>query len=211
MNHDALQALLPLYALGALDPEESGAVDVHLAAGCPTCADELRGFQSAATELAYTVPPVSPPDHVRQEILHRLQEPTERGPAAESGAPHSIQVWRSWTSGEPSVGLSLVRAGDGIWEESLPGVRVKRLSADPQRRTVTMLVRMDPGATYPPHRHAAAEECYVLSGDLHVGDELVMHAGDFQRAERDTVHVRQWTASGCALLVTSSIEDDLVA
>jgi anti-sigma factor ChrR (cupin superfamily) len=74
-----------------------------------------------------------------------------------------------------------------------------------------MLVRMAAGTSYPGHRHARAEECLVVQGDLHVGDDLVMHAGDFQRAEPGSVHVPQWTERGCLLLVTSSVDDDLLA
>ena len=42
---------------------------------------------------------------------------------------------------------------------------MRRLYVDEAAVMVTMLVRMAPGARYPSHRHAAAEECFVLSGD----------------------------------------------
>ena len=86
---------------------------------------------------------------------------------------------------------------------------MKRLSMDAERELVTMLVRMRPGASYPRHRHAKAEECYVVEGDLHVGD-LTILAGDFQRAEADSIHVPQYTVGGCLLFVTSSLEDEML-
>ena len=76
---------------------------------------------------------------------------------------------------------------------------------------VTMLIRMAPGTAYPAHRHGGAEECYVLEGDLHVGDDIVMHAGDYQRAEAGSTHPVQSTRGGCLLLLTSSLRDELVA
>ena len=85
------------------------------------------------------------------------------------------------------------------------------LMFDAARRTATMLVRMLPGTQYPSHRHAEAEECLVLEGDLHVGADLVMHAGDFQRAAKGSVHVPQFTVDGCLLLITSSLEDELLS
>ena len=76
---------------------------------------------------------------------------------------------------------------------------------------VTMLVRMEKGTSYPSHRHAGPEECYVLAGDLEVGDQLEMHAGDYQRVERGSVHPPQTTREGCLLLITSSMHDELLS
>ena len=104
----------------------------------------------------------------------------------------------------------MLRANEGDWQETGAGVAVKRLSYDAERRIATMLIRMAPGAAYPPHRHALAEECYVVAGDLHNGD-LVLPAGDFPRAEAESVHVTQVTESGCLLVITSSREDELIS
>jgi anti-sigma factor ChrR (cupin superfamily) len=110
----------------------------------------------------------------------------------------------------PAASVSLIRAADGVWEEVLAGVSVKKLSVDRQRGFVTMLIRMAAGTAYPSHRHSQAEECLVLEGSLHVGTDIVMEAGDFQRAEAGSVHVPQYTDDGCLLLVTSSLEDELL-
>jgi len=73
-----------------------------------------------------------------------------------------------------------------------------------------MMVRMAAGTSWPAHIHAGPEECYVLAGDLRVG-ELHMHAGDFQRAEAGSRHGVQSTEGGCTLLLVSSLHDTLVA
>jgi anti-sigma factor ChrR (cupin superfamily) len=72
-----------------------------------------------------------------------------------------------------------------------------------------MLVRMAAGTTYPSHRHAGDEQCFVLDGDLHVG-EIVLHSGDFQLAPEESEHGPQSTVGGCTLLIVSSRNDELL-
>jgi len=74
-----------------------------------------------------------------------------------------------------------------------------------------MLVRMAPGTSYPRHVHAGPEECFVLEGDLAVGDGLRLVAGDYQRMESGSRHPDQSTEGGCLLLLISSLNDELVA
>jgi anti-sigma factor ChrR (cupin superfamily) len=103
-----------------------------------------------------------------------------------------------------------LRAGEGEWEPTAaPGVKARTLHVDPARRYVTMLIRMEPGASYPGHRHADIEECYVLEGDLRVGGER-LGAGDYQRADARSCHGVQSTEKGCLLLIVSSQEDEIV-
>ncbi|HVR73044.1 MAG TPA: cupin domain-containing protein [Planctomycetota bacterium] len=110
----------------------------------------------------------------------------------------------------PHSQITLRRAGEGDWEPTAaPGVSVKPLHVDSARRYVTMLVRMEPGSAYPDHLHAGAEECYVLQGDLRVGDET-LRAGDYQHAPAGSEHEIQSTREGCLLLIVSSQDDKLV-
>ena len=206
MSHEAVQELLPLYALSALDEAEHALVHAHLATGCEVCAAELRSHQDPVAQLAFAVTPVPPPPQLRERILNAATQPPN------ANAAGVAQTWREWANTQPNAAeISLVRAGEGQWESVMAGVSVKRLSFDAERQMATMLIRMLPGTRYPAHRHAQAEECLVIEGELHVGDELVMVAGDFQRAERDSVHLPQWTSAGCLLLVTSSLSDELLS
>ena len=107
-------------------------------------------------------------------------------------------------------GLSIVRSQEGDWEElAVPGVFVKQLDVDRERRMVTMLVRMEPGTSYPRHLHAGSEGCFVLEGELKVGGEI-LRAGDYQRAGTGSTHDIQSTETGCLLLITSSEDDELL-
>jgi hypothetical protein len=49
--------------------------------------------------------------------------------------------------------------------EVAPGIFCKILAADAERDRVTMLVRLLPGVSYPPHTHAGIEELHLLDGD----------------------------------------------
>ena len=85
---------------------------------------------------------------------------------------------------------------------------MRRLFVDRPNNRMTAMFRMAPGTDYPEHVHNGFEECYVLEGELHVGDDIVMHAGDYQRADGGSEHARQWTERGCVLLVSTSMSDE---
>jgi anti-sigma factor ChrR (cupin superfamily) len=73
-----------------------------------------------------------------------------------------------------------------------------------------MMIRMEAGAKWVPHRHAGPEQCFVLEGDLFDG-ESTYYAGDFQCAAPGSVHEAQSTVNGCLLLIVSSLNDQLLA
>jgi anti-sigma factor ChrR (cupin superfamily) len=194
------QALL--YAMGVMTPAEAGAVEAHLA-GCPACEQTLREFNPVIAELSHLAPQAAPPERLRSRLLSRI--------SAERKAPAGPQVWKGWNPARTSADLVTVRRDDQSWEDTgFDGIQVRRLFVDPTRDSVTMLVKMAPGTSYPRHRHAAAEECFVLEGEVHVGDRIALRAGDYQRAEGGSVHDLQWTETGCLLLITSSRNDRLL-
>ncbi len=122
-----------------------------------------------------------------------------------------VQLWKNWASRFDAKDLIVQRRDEGRWEKTgVEGVEVKQLFVDPKRDYVTMLVRMQAGASYPSHRHNGFEECYVLQGDLSVG-EMTLRTGDYQRAEGGSVHVVQSTTDGCLLFIVSSQHDELLA
>ncbi len=189
----------------------------HLETGCLTCCGELAEDREAlayldATELWSDPKVLAPSPAVYDSIRARLEQ---------SAPPeNTIQKWKGWNSTTRSSlvpGLLTLRADEGDWQAiGVDGIRVRQLSVDPDRRLVTMLVRMEANSCYPPHRHADVEECYVVEGELHVEDglhgrEMLLRAGDFQRAESGSIHGRQWTDRGCTLLIVSSQDDELVA
>jgi anti-sigma factor ChrR (cupin superfamily) len=191
---------LALHATGLLDQAAAAELEGHLAEGCEACNKHLVAFREAFAAVGHAVPTAYPPPHVRDRLMNRIGEASVLNEGA--------QVWKAWRE-QPASGVHIVRSNDEHWESVHPGIRAKRLYVDTTRDTVTMLIRMDPAASYIPHRHGGPEQCFVLEGDLHDGD-LVVTAGDFQCAAEGSVHGAQWTTSGCLLLIVSSLKDELL-
>ena len=68
--HDE-QTLAAAYVLGALEPEERRAFEVHVA-GCAACADEVRSLQQVADGLAQSVPQRTPRPELRARVLDSI-------------------------------------------------------------------------------------------------------------------------------------------
>lgn len=195
-----LAELAALFALGLLDPDQAQDFEHHLSAGCRVCSREVEAVRETAALVAFRARPISPPLSLKSRVIAAVRQ--------EQASGASPQVWKSWT---PSMAASLhvVRHGEGEWQTVRPGVHVKKLFADPERDSVTMLIRMEPGATWVPHRHAGPEQCFVLEGDVREGGD-VFHAGDFQCAVENSVHGVQWTEKGCLLLINCSQHDEII-
>lgn len=71
-----------------------------------------------------------------------------------------------------------------------------------------MLVRLAPGAEYPPHCHAGTEELYLLQRQLCINDRR-LYPGDYNRAETGTVDTRVWSETGCTCVLLTSTQDML--
>lgn len=73
---------------------------------------------------------------------------------------------------------STARHSEAAWESVAPGISCKVLAVDDERHRVSMLVRLEPGAEYPPHAHAGVEELHLLHGELGV-DDRKLSPGDY--------------------------------
>jgi anti-sigma factor ChrR (cupin superfamily) len=97
---------------------------------------------------------------------------------------------------------------ESAWEEVAAGISCKLLAADAEKDRVSMLVRLAPGAAYPPHRHAGVEELYLLDGELII-DDKTLHPGDYNRAEPGTGDQLVWSETGCTCVLLTSTRDVL--
>lgn len=194
------------HVLSALDPGTATEFETHLR-DCPTCRAEVSALREVVGELGLAAPSVTPPPAVWNRIATQLELKSANAPIESVG----IQPWKSPTASQQREDLVFVRGSDSEWEPTaLPGVRFRRLFTDEANDKITMIVQMDPGASYPAHVHASPEECYVISGDLIVGEnDVVMKAGDYQHSAGGSRHKRQWTKGGCTLLIVSSLHDEL--
>ncbi len=80
------------------------------------------------------------------------------------------------------------------------------LSLNKRTGYATLLLDVDPGVRFPPHRHFGDEECYVLSGSVHtLGRRL--NPGDFLHADSGTDHPEMWTEEGARVLLVVPADD----
>ena len=123
-----------------------------------------------------------------------LQERLAQRIAAETGelgVPPPAPCWR-----EPE------------WEQVAPGIECKLLATDAERHRVSMLVRLAPGASYPPHTHVDVEELHLLDGELWIdGHKLVV--GDYNCGARGASDELVWSEAGCTCVLITSTKDSL--
>jgi len=76
-EHTPYRENIPAYAIGALDADESAALELHLA-NCASCQTELAEYRSLSASLLTAVPPKQPPAALRKHLQNRL--PTAQKP-----------------------------------------------------------------------------------------------------------------------------------
>ena len=177
--------LVCAYALHALPAAEVRAVEAHLGT-CAHCRAELQSLRPVIDSFgAWPRDVLSAPASLQRELASRL--------AAETG--HHVEPRdRPWLGPE--------------WEKVAAGIECQLISDDAERHIVTMLVRLAPGAEYPPHTHAGTEELHLLDGELWI-DERKLRPGDYNRAEAGTGDKRVWSETGCTCVLITSTQDIL--
>lgn len=224
-----LEEQVAAYALGSLSADDRSLFEKRLALVGESLESPTRAFRQAAEYLAMCVSPVTPRASLRERVLAHVSREADRDensfeslasdlsfatpPIAPSASLRGRLLGRLGQTSQPvkpsNHPLTFVKASDGQWQEMAPGVTVKVLFFDPASRRATALVRMAPGSSYAPHRHAEAEELYVLEGGcLCGGQELT--AGDYHRAEAGTEHHDTSSDDGCLLLVISSPSNEML-
>ena len=109
---------------------------------------------------------------------------------------------------EPA-GFSFTWSVDSDWmPHPVPGIRMKVLALNKQRRYATLLLDVAPGTRFPPHHHGGAEECYVVSGSLYTCGRR-LGAGDFVHADANTDHGELSTEEGCQVILVVPPEEHL--
>lgn len=77
MNHERTFDLIPIYALGALNPEEARLVQEHLEQ-CAVCQSELRAYQQVVADLSLAARQRTPPEAVKQRLMAQVrQQPSQ--------------------------------------------------------------------------------------------------------------------------------------
>ena len=170
-----------LYAVHALPASEIAAVEAQIA-GCADCRIDVEALRPVIDAFAsWPTDVLRPSTSLWNRLAQRI--------AVETGQP---------------VPPPPARSAEPDWEEVAPGIACKFLATDAETARVSMLVRLAPGAEYPPHTHAGVEELHMLEGELMVDDKK-LQAGDYLRSEPGTTDRRVWSETGCTgVLITSS-------
>jgi anti-sigma factor ChrR (cupin superfamily) len=174
------------YAARALSSDEVAAAEVHIAS-CPDCRRELESLRPVVDRLVcWPTDVLRPTTSLQQRLALRIAKETGKAPV-----PPPPPQWS-----EPE------------WEQVAPGIECKLLADDAERHRVSMLVRLAPGASYPPHSHAGVEELHLLDGELWInGRKLV--PGDYNYGAPGALDESVWTETGCTCVLVTSSEDTL--
>src|SRR6185437_14884009 len=174
------------YALAAVPQSELPTIEAHIAS-CADCQRELENLRSVAKRfVAWPTDVLRPTPALQARLARRIAE--------ETGKDIVPPPARRWAEPE--------------WEEVAPGIQCKLLATDAERRRVSMLVRLAPGASYPQHTHAGVEELHLLDGELWI-DERKLVPGDYNYGPPGARDDRVWSATGCSCVLVTSTQDGL--
>ena len=176
-----------MYALQALPSSEMAVMGAHVAA-CADCRQERETLRPIVDSfVSWPTDVLRPSASLWGRLAQRI--------AAETGGEPVLPVPQRWA--EPQ------------WKDVAPGISCKVLATDTERNRVSMLVRLTPGADYPPHRHAGVEELYMLEGELIVDDER-FSPGDYRRGAAGDIDHRIWSETGCTCVLITSLHDAIL-
>jgi anti-sigma factor ChrR (cupin superfamily) len=186
LNHCERAELTCAYALQALPTLEIAAAEAHIAS-CPDCQRELESLRPVIDRfVAWPTDVLRPTTSLQARLALRIVEETGKQPM--------VPPARQWS--EPA------------WEQVAPGIECKLLATDTERDRVSMLVRLAPGASYPPHTHAGIEELHLLDGELWI-DERKLFPGDYNYGAPGAGDERVWSETGCTCVLVTSTKDVL--
>ena len=152
-------------------------------------------------------------DHLQFGQVSRRSEKARMAWPVDELVPFAPSLWERLAqrvAGESSsvTGPMPEPSAAGEWQDAGPGILYKVLSRDVERARVSMLVRLAPGAAYPPHTHADLEELYLLDGELWIDSEKIQ-PGEYHRADAASSDQRVWTETGCTCVLLTSTADIL--
>lgn len=94
---------------------------------------------------------------------------------------------------------------DGDWQPFLEGVAIKLLRE--HAGVLSYLLRLQPGAVLPPHRHPQDEECIVLEGRLRIGSRVEIGPGGYHLAHAGALHARITSDTGATIFLRGAVPE----
>jgi anti-sigma factor RsiW len=174
------------YALEVLPESEVAAAEAHIAS-CPECQRELDSLRPVINRfVSWPTDVLRPTTSLQERLALRIAEETGKAPVPPPARQRS----------EPE------------WEQVAPGIQCKLLATDTERDRVSMLVRLAPGASYPPHTHAGVEELHLLDGELWINERKLVPGG-YNYGAPGSLDERVWSETGCTCVLVTSTKDVL--
>jgi ChrR Cupin-like domain len=171
-----IRELLPLYALGILEPEEASAVERAVAQDA-ALATELASYQTSAELL---VVPVAPAPDVKVRLLASVG-----GSRFETFSARLAELY-DVTVDKARELLGLIERPTS-WNQEAGGISLVHFNGGAAYAAADCgFIRLEPGAVFPPHKHLGDEASLVLQGQLRdassgrllgPGDELLQTEG----------------------------------
>ena len=111
---------------------------------------------------------------------------------------------------EAPPGTRTIRAEQARWHPITKHIDIKILHRDPARNEQIALLRCRPGALLPSHSHTMDEECFVLEGEIRIGQHIIRQ-GDLHIASAGCRHADLVSEQGALLLLRSEIHEAVLA
>ena len=184
-----------LHALSALPPDEARQFEIHLAE-CGQCRQEFESLRPVVESLSdWPTDVLRPSATVWDRLAQRIT----------ADSPNSQTLS---TPGDPER-LEPQWLNEPQWHKAAPGIDYKLLATDPVRERLSLLVRLAPGAAYPPHTHAGTEELHLLAGELWINGKK-LYPGEYNRATWGSTDRKVRTDTGCTCVLITSSRDVLL-
>lgn len=205
-ERDRLEAMIPAYALGALEGDDLAYLQAALASD-PVLYTQLRQYREVTAGVALSTEPVPPPAHLKELLLDRIRS-SDAEPAANADSASDTS---SDTTGhatpaptDPPLPTGAIDFESLSWVDTQEGsgFMVHWLRNDPETGELAVLLKGTPGGTYIDHSHPGGEHFFVLHGSF-ADQHREYHAGDFYTFGPGTEH-RDLHVTGdesCVLLV----------
>jgi anti-sigma factor ChrR (cupin superfamily) len=97
----------------------------------------------------------------------------------------------------------VVRTSQIEWRPLGPGTSVKILRVSAESGMWSMLLKMDKGAVFAPHKHLGPAEYFMLEGAVDVGKGVIERAGDYGYEPMGTVHAASIALEDSVMTFTS--------
>jgi hypothetical protein len=170
----SIRELLPLYALGALEPDEASAVEKAIADD-----PALAALLDAYLDIAPTVTP-------GVDLEARLMASTGGG-AFESFSTR-MSTLLDVTVDRARELLGLIER-EASWVHPLPGIHLVHFEGGPAYASADCgFVRIEAGCTFPWHMHRGEEVSVILEGSMRDRDGKILSVGDQLVLAKGTEH-----------------------